>query len=551
MATTLGTTAKEGYNAADALDALQKVIGQTEIAIEKNNQAIEREKVILMNKKKSDAERKKAAEEIIRLEEENSKKRISIAQQELHIEKEKLKGRTLSSEQELKLLRMEAKVEKETADAIAATRKARIEIDKILYGEDAKNKEQAGKSAEELAMKEEEALKKGQADAMRYQKEEQAIRDKRQKAIDDARVKEFNDAVSFSQRKLELDKQAVDLSVGTEQEKLAQKQQLQLAYLQEQLDITEEYFGADGLLTEVEIQGLQKIRNEIMLTQKQMEDGVKAPQGLGLDKETAQEMTESIGVITEGLDLVFAGIAQSNQNQIAAIENQKQADIDRINSTVGNEETKAAEIKKIEVKAAKDRYEIDKKQFEANKAAQISKAIADAALAAIATFAVPDFSFGILTAIRLGLITATLGTTLGTIAGQQPPPPPKFAKGVIGLEGAGTGTSDSIDAKLSKGESVITAKATERFAPLLAQMEMAVGNRPNFQLGSKRFATGYIPTTDGGYFARNAGKEITQSDAIANSMENAVSKLPPPVLQYEEFTGFVNGVDRSTTLTEL
>jgi hypothetical protein len=67
-----------------------------------------------------------------------------------------------------------------------------------------------------------------------------------------------------------------------------------------------------------------------------------------------------------------------------------------------------------------------------------------------------------------------------------------FARGVIGLQGAGTETSDSIDARLSRGESVLTAKATKRYAPQLAAMEWSVGNQPNYQLGSRRFASGII-----------------------------------------------------------
>jgi hypothetical protein len=70
---------------------------------------------------------------------------------------------------------------------------------------------------------------------------------------------------------------------------------------------------------------------------------------------------------------------------------------------------------------------------------------------------------------------------------------PAFADGVIGLEGAGTETSDSIDARLSKGESVITAKTTSMFAPILAQMEKIAGNNPNWgRSGNKKFATGVI-----------------------------------------------------------
>lgn len=72
---------------------------------------------------------------------------------------------------------------------------------------------------------------------------------------------------------------------------------------------------------------------------------------------------------------------------------------------------------------------------------------------------------------------------------------PKFARGVIGLRGAGTSTSDSIPARLSVGESVVTAKATKAFAPQLAAMEMAVGNKPNYNFGTGKFANGIISMT--------------------------------------------------------
>jgi hypothetical protein len=88
---------------------------------------------------------------------------------------------------------------------------------------------------------------------------------------------------------------------------------------------------------------------------------------------------------------------------------------------------------------------------------------------------------------------AQVAGLISAIKSVAAPEPPKFARGVIGLQGAGSETSDSISAKLSKGESVMTARATRMFAPVLAQMEMAVGNRPNYQLGNRRFAGGYIP----------------------------------------------------------
>ncbi len=71
----------------------------------------------------------------------------------------------------------------------------------------------------------------------------------------------------------------------------------------------------------------------------------------------------------------------------------------------------------------------------------------------------------------------------------------KFARGVIGLNGAGSETSDSIDAKLSRGESVMTAKATRAYAPMLADMERSVGNKPNIHLRNRKFAGGFIGGT--------------------------------------------------------
>jgi len=52
---------------------------------------------------------------------------------------------------------------------------------------------------------------------------------------------------------------------------------------------------------------------------------------------------------------------------------------------------------------------------------------------------------------------------------------PGYAKGVIGLTGIGSGTSDSISANLSAGESVITARATQMFPELLGAINQAGG----------------------------------------------------------------------------
>jgi hypothetical protein len=105
----------------------------------------------------------------------------------------------------------------------------------------------------------------------------------------------------------------------------------------------------------------------------------------------------------------------------------------------------------------------------------------------------------------IGAVLGGIGSAISILnKSGNPPATPKFATGVIGLDGAGTETSDSIGARLSKGESVLTAKATRKYHRQLAYMEMSVGNKPNYQFGGGMFAGGFIPSVsgDGGFLAR-------------------------------------------------
>jgi hypothetical protein len=200
---------------------------------------------------------------------------------------------------------------------------------------------------------------------------------------------------------------------------------------------------------------------------------------------------------------------------------------------------------------AKQSAELKRKQFEENKAIQLATAVMqgiNATLAAYTSGASIPLVGTVTGPLFAALAAAFSAVQIGMIASKQPP---RFATGVIGLDGAGTATSDSIDARLSRGESVMTAKATERFAPVLAQMEMAVGNRPNFQLGNRKFATGYIPTTDGGYSDRAMSNEVNNASTMAKMFSDSIAKMPQPKLVYDEFTNFVNNRNQSVNLSEL
>ena len=123
-----------------------------------------------------------------------------------------------------------------------------------------------------------------------------------------------------------------------------------------------------------------------------------------------------------------------------------------------------------------------------------------------------------------GPVLATLTTIngLAQVAKINSTQLPKFATGVIGVDGPGTGTSDSISAKISAGESVMTAKATSKYAPLLASLERSVGNNPNIgKIGRAKFADGVI----------NAGVNVTRQAAQLDGMRtrdlvSAISSQP-------------------------
>jgi hypothetical protein len=312
--------------------------------------------------------------------------------------------------------------------------------------------------------------------------------------------------------------------------------------------LTKKFLGPEGSLTKEQLQGIKAIEQAIEMAKNNLnpKDPTVA-KALGLDPKDIEQAQETLSQISKGLQAVNDIINAGFETRLNNIDATKNAEIDAINQSTASEEDKAKKIQEIEREAAMARYDIELKQFQANKATSIIQTIINTAQAVMAQLlAPPPAGF-----IFAGLAAATGAAQLALIASQPAPPRPAFATGVIGLDGAGTATSDSIDARLSRGESVMTAKATERFAPVLAQMELAVGNRPNFQLGNRKFATGYIPTTDGGYSDRAMSNEVNNASTMAKMVSDSIAKMPQPKLVYDEFTNFVNNRNQSVNLSEL
>jgi len=86
--------------------------------------------------------------------------------------------------------------------------------------------------------------------------------------------------------------------------------------------------------------------------------------------------------------------------------------------------------------------------------------------------------------------------------------------GVVG--GGGTGTSDSVRARLSRGESVVNARSTRMFKPLLSAINEAGGGR--------RFADGGIVGGDTGGMSTGTVKAFVVADDVTKT-QNRLSKI--------------------------
>ncbi len=80
--------------------------------------------------------------------------------------------------------------------------------------------------------------------------------------------------------------------------------------------------------------------------------------------------------------------------------------------------------------------------------------------------------------VLIPLIVSAIATGFAQVYALNESSKQGFKDGVVGLQGAGTETSDSIDAKLSKGESVMTARATRRHRDALVMMNKGIDPFP-------------------------------------------------------------------------
>ncbi len=106
-----------------------------------------------------------------------------------------------------------------------------------------------------------------------------------------------------------------------------------------------------------------------------------------------------------------------------------------------------------------------KKAFDNDKELKKQQAIINGAVAVTSILAdYPKGDFGVAAALAIVAATATTAFQVAKI--NETEYEPRYATGGL-VEGPGTGTSDSIRARLSNGEFVVNAKSTQQYLPVL------------------------------------------------------------------------------------
>lgn len=111
-------------------------------------------------------------------------------------------------------------------------------------------------------------------------------------------------------------------------------------------------------------------------------------------------------------------------------------------------------------------------------------------------------------ATTIATVIGNIATAISTVRGA------KFADGGL-VVGEGTGTSDSVPAMLSNGESVMTAKTTAMFAPVLSAFNQMGGGVP---------------------FTVANGNTSMGEELLARAFARGASMLPSPVVDVQEIT---------------
>lgn len=255
---------------------------------------------------------------------------------------------------------------------------------------------------------------------------------------------------------------------------------------------------------------------------------------LAMEKATEQ-VIEAQNKAAEATRATAAAIADVKASTLEAATGMA----DAFNSIAGNMqglfETLAEEDSRYNAYAQAMAY----LQILVSTAVSIANAIQGATAAAASTGVAAPFTLPTFIAEMVGIVTGAIAQA--TTLMMKSKKTPKYAEGGY-VSGAGTGTSDSIHARLSNGESVMTAKATSMFYDQLSAMNVAGGGRPFDKRGGNKFAQGGVVSTQTIVSGR-------QTRELALAMSEAIENLHP-VVSVREITQVQNRIQTKENIAK-
>lgn len=208
------------------------------------------------------------------------------------------------------------------------------------------------------------------------------------------------------------------------------------------------------------------------------------------DKAIFQENLKEVGKFVN----TAAGIyGQFTQIQQMEYDNQKVALDNKLAQGLISEEEYNAQIVQLEKKRFEQNKQTQKVEVLINTASAIARAFAD--LGPVGG-AIAAFALGAMSIKQISLIDSAQF-------------PQAFKDGVIDLKGPGTETSDSIPARLSRGESVMTAEETKRYKPVL----QAIRDGEFEAFVAKKYTGAMAMNREQGSFAQNITNSLDMNNA--------------------------------------
>lgn len=174
---------------------------------------------------------------------------------------------------------------------------------------------------------------------------------------------------------------------------------------------------------------------------------------------TIQDYVQMADTATQAAQSIVSAFQAQAEKEIEV----RQRRVDRAKEIAdrGNAEALQEEEKRLD-KAVKIKERFAKQQIAINllmQASQIALAIATAA-----------GETGIAAPVGIAIVLAALAAGFSAVKNFDAESTPAFKDGVIGFNGKGTGTSDSNLVRISNGESVITADATQKNRDILEEI---------------------------------------------------------------------------------